>query len=29
MRVPYEIQIQANEAKVKYPYAVRLEEVRL
>ena len=27
MRVPYEIQIQANEAKVKYPFAVRLEEV--
>jgi len=27
IRVPYEIQIQANEAKVKYPFAVRLEEV--
>eukprot|EP00466_Bigelowiella_natans_P012270 jgi/Bigna1/52380/estExt_Genewise1Plus.C_70193 len=27
VRVPYEIQIQANEAKMKYPFAVRLEEV--
>mmetsp|Transcript_12145 Transcript_12145/g.29873 ORF Transcript_12145/g.29873 Transcript_12145/m.29873 type:complete len:4768 (-) Transcript_12145:256-14559(-) len=27
IRVPYDIKLQAGEAKVKYPFAVRLEEV--